>query len=663
MKTLNHLLGILLFLGISPLVQAQLTSVSSFGSNPGNLSMYTYVPSGVPSNAPLLVVMHGCTQDANGYANESGWNDLADEHKFYVVYPEQKSGNNSSRCFNWFETGDITRGQGEARSIKAMVDKMKADYSIDAAQVFVTGFSAGGGMTSVMMATYPDVFKGGAVMAGLPYRAGVGLTGAFQAMSPGTNNTPTQWGNLVRNAYSSYNGPYPTLAVFHGTGDFTVRDMNLTELAEQWTNVHGTDANGDQTTTSFQGNSDITEQLYYNGSDIVVATYEINNMGHAIAVDPGSGSTQGGNTGGYATDKNFFSSYWAAKFLGLVDGGGNNGGGNNGGNNSIIAPSNVTATATGTSSIDLAWTDNATGETAYSVSRSTTSGSGFVTIATLPANATAYADNSLATNTTYYYQITVTDGNETETSSEATATTLDDTNGGGSGGSTYTIDNATGSFYLAYTNLFDMGQSFQTSDAGYLTQLDVIFQNAISNSTLRLFEGNTSSGTPIYSQSGISKGSGNQAIAITGSVFLEANTTYTFEISNSSIALSYTNTYNEGTLWYNNFQYTLYDANFVVYLSQNAPSARFGTSNVSSIEADLKQLDFFPNPTRGELSVTLGKTGGEIEILNLAGQSVYRKAILHQQSTLNLAQKLEAGLYLIRLKADEKVLHRRLVIE
>ena len=143
-----------------------LTQVASIGSNPGALKMYKHVPSGMPADAPLVVALHGCTQSAAAY-EASGWSALANTHKFYVVYPEQQSGNNSNKCFNWFESGDIARGQGEALSIKQMVDKMKADHLVDDKRVFVTGLSAGGAMTALMLATWPDVFAGGAIFAAL----------------------------------------------------------------------------------------------------------------------------------------------------------------------------------------------------------------------------------------------------------------------------------------------------------------------------------------------------------------------------------------------------------------------------------------------------------------------------------------------------------------
>lgn len=96
-------------------LDSALTQVTGFGSNPGNLKMWTHVPSGMPANAPVVVALHGCTQTAQAYT-QTGWNALADQLKFYVIYPEQVSGNNQNVCFNWFEPGDIARGSGEALS-------------------------------------------------------------------------------------------------------------------------------------------------------------------------------------------------------------------------------------------------------------------------------------------------------------------------------------------------------------------------------------------------------------------------------------------------------------------------------------------------------------------------------------------------------------------
>ncbi|MES2397728.1 MAG: PHB depolymerase family esterase [Bacteroidota bacterium] len=299
--------------------QGALTSVTSFGSNPGNLTMYCYVPSGITQTASLVVALHGCTQTALNYSDQSGWNKLANRHKFIVIYPEQVSSNNSSKCFNWYESGDQTKGQGEALSIKQMVDYMKANYTIDTTKIFVTGLSAGGGMTSIMLAAYPEIFNKGAIMAGLPYKAATSSLNAYSAMNGNVTKTPAQWGDLVRNQNTSYTGAFPDVAIFHGSSDATVNITNATELIDQWTNVNSADQTADATNSSFQGNTSVEQKIYNdNFNNPVVYSYKITGMGHAISLDTGSCPRQGGSTATYAIEKNFHSTYWAADFFGIV---------------------------------------------------------------------------------------------------------------------------------------------------------------------------------------------------------------------------------------------------------------------------------------------------------------------------------------------------------
>lgn len=302
-------------------VQSGLTQVTGFGSNPGNLLMYRHVPAGLPSGAPLVLVLHGCTQSAAAM-EASGWTAAANAQKVYLIYAQQQSSNNSSTCFNWFEPGDIARGQGEALSLKQMVDWVKANASIDPARVFVTGFSAGAYMAAVMAATYPDVFAGAAVQAGGPYRCATTSSEAFSCMNPGITKTPQQWGDLVRNAYPGYSGPRPRIALWHGTSDFTVRPANLTESVKQWTNVLG----GDQTADVSDTVLGQAHRVYNGGSgNPGVETFEVSGMGHAIAIDPQFTLPSGGAcgaTGSYLTDANICATYYQELFFGLVGGGG-----------------------------------------------------------------------------------------------------------------------------------------------------------------------------------------------------------------------------------------------------------------------------------------------------------------------------------------------------
>ncbi|MDP9398201.1 MAG: PHB depolymerase family esterase [Actinomycetota bacterium] len=325
-------------LALAPAAAAAVTGqVVSFGSNPGNLQMFRYVPDDLPRNAPVVVAMHGCTQRATAYDDEPGWTALADRWKFILVLPQQTSANNANSCFNWFESADITRGSGEALSIKQMVDKTKADYSVDAGRVYATGLSAGGAMTAVMVATYPDVFAGGAVVAGLPYRCATSLYAAFGCMSPGVDKTARAWGDLVRGA-SGHRGPWPRMSLWHGDADATVKPGNLTELVQQWTDVYGVDATAD-VSDSVNG---YPHRVFTDAAGSpVVETYSIPGMGHGTPVDPGTATEQCGTAAAYVLDVGICSSYAIGRFFGLDRTAG-------GGTGDTTAPStSVTAPAAG----------------------------------------------------------------------------------------------------------------------------------------------------------------------------------------------------------------------------------------------------------------------------------------------------------------------------
>jgi poly(hydroxyalkanoate) depolymerase family esterase len=300
----------------TPKPKTELTEVTAFGSNPGNLKMYMYAPANVPDNAPLVVVLHGCTQNANEYAERTQWNRLAERFGFIVIYPEQQVVNNVLFCFNWFFPADASRDKGESLSIKQMIDRVKTDHSIDAERVYVTGLSAGGYMTAVMLAVYPEMFAGGAVMAGGPFRCATDAIDAqYRCMKGLTNHTPEKWGDLVRSA-SDHQGPFPILTAFHGDMDPTVNDQNMIELVEQWTNIHDADLMPDEDDL-FRGH---THRIYHDdGGRPVVETYHIKGMLHAVSVDPGSDEDQGGTVGAYAEDRDVYSAFYAAKFWGLIN--------------------------------------------------------------------------------------------------------------------------------------------------------------------------------------------------------------------------------------------------------------------------------------------------------------------------------------------------------
>ena len=145
----------------------RLEETKRFGSNPGQLRMFSHMARPAVNHSALVVVLHGCGQTAAGYDHGAGWSTLADRYGFALLVPEQQRSNNPNGCFNWFQPEDAQRGRGEAASIRQMVEHMVREKGVDPSRVFVTGLSAGGAMTSVMLACYPDVFAAGAIIAGL----------------------------------------------------------------------------------------------------------------------------------------------------------------------------------------------------------------------------------------------------------------------------------------------------------------------------------------------------------------------------------------------------------------------------------------------------------------------------------------------------------------
>ena len=116
-----------------------LTELTGFGSNPGALRMFSYVPKKLGASPALVVVLHGCTQSAASYDLGAGWSTLAERYGFILLLPEQTQANNPKTCFNWFLPGDTARGRGEALSIRQMIEKTIGAHGVDRGKVFITG--------------------------------------------------------------------------------------------------------------------------------------------------------------------------------------------------------------------------------------------------------------------------------------------------------------------------------------------------------------------------------------------------------------------------------------------------------------------------------------------------------------------------------------------
>jgi poly(hydroxyalkanoate) depolymerase family esterase len=177
---------------------------------------------------PLLVMLHGGTQDADDFAAGTRMNVLAEEHGFIVAYPSQCKNANSSLCWNWFKPEDQVRGAGEPSIIAGITDEIVAEYDIDPQRVFVAGLSAGGAMAGVMGATYPEVYAAVGVHSGLPYRSATDVASAFSAMrgDPGLQRRQRKTGPRSDHALRV------RTIVFHGDADQIVHPSNAAKIIE-----------------------------------------------------------------------------------------------------------------------------------------------------------------------------------------------------------------------------------------------------------------------------------------------------------------------------------------------------------------------------------------------------------------------------------------------
>jgi poly(hydroxyalkanoate) depolymerase family esterase len=199
----------------------------NYSNAAGARSYEVYVPASYHAGTavPLIVALHGCTQSADKFRQQTHFDELADAKGFIVVYPEQPSASNYLSCWNWFQTQHMTRGAGEPSILAGITAQIQQRYGIDAHRTYVAGLSAGGAMAEVMAATYPDVYAAAGVGSGCEYGAGAACAGYQSA-------DPEQAGKQAYQAMGSHAREMPFI-VFQGDADTTVPPINAQQLVRE----------------------------------------------------------------------------------------------------------------------------------------------------------------------------------------------------------------------------------------------------------------------------------------------------------------------------------------------------------------------------------------------------------------------------------------------
>ncbi len=206
-------------------------SARTYVNDAGQRNYKLYVPSGYRgAPLPLIVMLHGCTQDADDFAAGTRMNAFAERHDCLVAYPIQPKRANPSRCWNWFKPVDQQRERGEPALIAGITRDVIASHSVDPARVYVAGLSAGGAMAAVMIHTYPELYAAAGIHSGLPYRCAHDLPSALAAMKGGIRARRGQ----LADGHDGPTVPKRPLIVFHGDADATVHPSNGSALVREF---------------------------------------------------------------------------------------------------------------------------------------------------------------------------------------------------------------------------------------------------------------------------------------------------------------------------------------------------------------------------------------------------------------------------------------------
>ncbi len=276
----------LIFCGSTAFASGGQLLKGSFSNSFGSRGYELYVPEGQPENMPLIAVLHGCTMNPDQMVAGTQLNALADQRHFLVLYPQQTFQDNSSSCWNWFQPENLKRDSGELSILVGMVQKIVTDYKADPARVFTSGLSAGGAMSSNLLACYSDIFSGAMIGSGLAFDSAESLVDGMNATRTGSTNSIEDTAKRAFECSPSRTKPLKVM-VFHGTSDNIVAKINADQATQQFDLVNRMilpNAQYNSSTTTIRGGNGketaIETDFSYDGV-VSVRQIEVQGMAHA----------------------------------------------------------------------------------------------------------------------------------------------------------------------------------------------------------------------------------------------------------------------------------------------------------------------------------------------------------------------------------------------
>jgi poly(hydroxyalkanoate) depolymerase family esterase len=257
----------------------------AYRNTAGTRTYKLYIPRSYTGQAvPLVMMLHGCTQNAVDFAAGTRMNMFAEGQTFLVAYPEQVSSANNAKCWNWFQPADQQRDMGEPSLIAGITRQIMNAYHVDSNRVYVAGMSAGGAMAVIMAATYPDLYAAVGVHSGLAYRAAHDVRSGFAAMRRGAGRSARQLTTAI------------PLIVFHGESDTTVSPVNADHLLDQWLRATSHEQGRVAHSTKVErgqvaGGRAYTRSLYHDASGhVIVEKWLVHQAGHVWSGGSAAGS-------------------------------------------------------------------------------------------------------------------------------------------------------------------------------------------------------------------------------------------------------------------------------------------------------------------------------------------------------------------------------------